>query len=259
MAPNANHHRLVKKATIAVNGVQDLERDQLVGVLKEFNFARVTGLVNPADVDRSRELMKRHFRVENDRATTGEHHSEVKDNFQKISMGRAQHGGVDRPRFMRCFYNPLWADDIFGMRENFRKVARLRNILGGRDLDFAIDEEEGGMWTAARIHQFPAGGGFMVAHRDTVLPKIYDDKGLGEFFQPVLLVTQKGVDFETGGGFAEVAGERVAYEDYAHKGDVVIYDVSTVHGVDDVDTHKPYRQGTLDGRMSALVTLYKSM
>ncbi|MCA9582819.1 MAG: hypothetical protein KC416_13565 [Myxococcales bacterium] len=255
----ASHQDLVQNATVQVDRIEDIDRSHLVEILKKYNFARITGLVKPEAAARSRELMRKRFRMEDDRATTGESHEEVKTNFQKISIGRARHGGVDRPRFMRCFYNPLWAEDIYEMRENFRKVAQLRNILGNRELDFATDKEEGGMWTAARIHQFPTGGGFMVAHRDTVLPKIYDDKGLGDFFQPVLLLTQKGEDFETGGGFAEVAGERVVYEDFAGRGDIVIYDTSTVHGVDDVDTHKPYRQDSIDGRMSALVTLYKSL
>lgn len=253
------HRRIVEHATIHATRVEDIDRDKLVALLKEHNFARVTGLVSPESTDRSRELMKKWFKVENDRPTTGEKPADVRDNFQKLSIGCAKHGGVNRPRFMRCFYNPLWADDIFEMRENFRRVAQLRNLLGKRPLNFATDTDENGMWTAARIHLFPTGGGFMVGHRDTVLPAIYADEQLGDFFQPVLLLTQKGEHFDEGGGFVDFGKERILYEDFSKKGDVVIYDTTTVHGVEDIDVRKPYRQNSLDGRMSALVTLYKAL
>ena len=253
------HQRIIDEATLTVASIDEVSRDGLLAVLREFHFARITGLVSPEEVDRSRQLMAARFNPDDDRPTTGEHHTEVKDNFQKLSIGRARHGGIDRPRFMRCFYLPMWAEDIFGLREIFRKVARVRNILGNRALDFAVDREEDGMWTASRVHHFPHGGGFMVAHRDTVLPQVYKDGGLGEFFQPLILLSQKGEDFQIGGGFVDLRGERILYEDHAGKGDIVIYDTSTDHGVEDIDPDRPFRQDSLAGRMSGLVTLFKCL
>ncbi len=254
-----SHRRILEEATLEVASIKDLDRDELVARLETFHLARIRALVSPEEVDHARSRMAARFSADDDHATTGESPSQVRRNFQKLSVGRARHGGVDRPRFMRCFYLPMWDEDVFGMREIFRKVAQVRNLLGGHDLDHAIDDPEAVAWTASRIHHFPTGGGFMVDHRDTVLPALYEESGLGSFYQPLVLLSQKGVDFEQGGGFARVGDERISYEDHSQKGDVVIYDTSTIHGVDDVDPHLPFRQDSLAGRMSGLVTMFKKL
>lgn len=257
----ARHRGWLEAATIEVSSAAELEqvRPTLLRNLERFQVARITGLVRPQEMRAVLEQMSCDLDVSKDRATTGESPDEVRRNFQKLSIGRACHGKVDRPRFMRVFYNPLSTEDSYGMHSAFERVVAVRNSLMGKAATFAIRSDEGGMWTAARMHQFPSGGGFMVAHRDTVLPALVQELELGAFFQPVLLVTQMGVDFQTGGGFAEVHGEKVEYEKYCQQGDIVIYDSRTLHGVDDVDVHVPYRQDSMAGRISALVTLYKTL
>lgn len=254
-----SHRMIMDEATLEAASIKDVDREALEERLETFHFARIRGLIAESEVDHARGLMAQRFSAADDRATTGESPAEVRRNFQKLSLGRARHGGVDRPRFMRCFYLPMWDDDIFGMREIFRKTAQVRNLLSGQALDHAIDDPDAPAWTASRIHHFPAGGGFMVDHRDTVLPALYKESRLGAFFQPLVLLTQKGVDFHEGGGFAMLGNERIDYEDCSLKGDIVIYDTSTVHGVEDVDPRVPYRQDSLAGRMSALVTLFKKL
>ena len=64
-------------------------------------------------------------------------------------------------------------------------------------------------------------------------------------------------DFSTGGGFFEHRGERFYFERECELGDVVIYSGETIHGVGDVDVHKPFRHDTVDGRLCAFVTLYR--
>ncbi len=253
------HRRILDEATLDASSIKDLDRDALMARLNEFHLLRIRNLVSKDEVAAARARMQRNFDVGADRATTGESASEVRRNFQKWSIGRARHGGVDRPRFMRCFYLPMWDEDVFGMREIFRKVAQVRNLLGDHPIDYAIDDPSERAWTASRIHHFPAGGGFMVDHRDTVLPSVYEQNGLGGFFQPLVLLSQKGVDFEVGGGFAMVGDERISYEDHCQAGDIVIYDTTTVHGVDDVDPHVPFRQDSLAGRLSGLVTIFKKL
>ncbi len=248
----------VEKATVRASDVSELRRDELAHMLKENEFLRITGLVTPEAMRSCRQRMRDHFDVGRDRATTGEHKDEVRDNFQKWSIGRARHGNVDRPRFMRTFYNPLWSDDIYGLHPWFRVQCQVRNLLGDLPSDFALDHEQDGMWTAARIHHFPAGGGFMVAHEDTVLPAFYQTVDLA-FYQSLLLITQKGEDFQTGGGFLEARGERISYEDHCQAGDIIVYNQRVSHGVDDIDVEVPFRQDSLDGRMSGLVTLYKTL
>ena len=53
-------------------------------------------------------------------------------------------------------------------------------------------------------------------------------------------------------------GRHLPFEDHCHAGDIVVYDQSAVHGVDDVDVRVPFRQDSLAGRMSGLVTLYQA-
>ena len=60
-----------------------------------------------------------------------------------------------------------------------------------------------------------------------------------------------------GGGFFEHRGERFYFERECELGDVVIYSGETIHGVGDVDVHKPFRHDTVDGRLCAFVTLYR--
>lgn len=253
------HRRILDDATIDAPSIKDIDRGELLARLDTLHLVRIRNLVSRDEVARARELMSRNFDPSADQATTGESPEQVRLNYQKLSIGRARHGGVDRPRFMRCFYLPMWDEDVFGLREIFRKVAQVRNILSGHEIDYAIDDPNGRAWTASRLHHFPAGGGFMVDHRDTVLPSLYAENGLGTFYQPLVLLTQKGVDFETGGGFAMVGEERISYEDYCCAGDIVVYDTTTVHGVDDIDPHVCFRQDSLAGRMSGLVTIFRKI
>lgn len=253
------HQQILDEATIEASSIKDIDRRELTDRLDTLHLVRIRNLVSPEEIARARGLMRQNFDPSADHATTGESPEQVRRNFQKLSIGRARHGGVDRPRFMRCFYLPMWDEDVFGLRDVFRKVAQVRNLLAGHELDYAIDDPTGLAWTASRLHHFPAGGGFMVDHRDTVLPALYAENGLGSFYQPLVLLSQKGVDFECGGGFAMVGEERISYEDYCRAGDIVIYDTTTVHGVDDIDPHVPFRQDSLAGRMSGLVTIFKKI
>lgn len=250
---------LIDAATLTVDTPASIPREALLAMLSEHTFARIRGVIAPDEVASGLARLGQQFSHQDDAAVTGEDASAVYGNFQKLSIGAARHGGVDRPRFMRTIYNPIWADDIYGLRSVFVRLAQVRNLLANQPLDFAIHEAQGGMWTAARMHHFPRGGGFMVGHKDTVLPAMYKTQGLDSYFQLLLIMSKKGRDFHSGGGFVELGGERVIYEDYCEPGDIVIYDATTVHGVADIDVTEPFRQDSLAGRFSGLVTLFKDL
>ena len=42
----------------------------------------------------------------------------------------------------------------------------------GKNIDFAINHVDEGLWTVARVHHFPIGGGHMVTHKDTLAPNL---------------------------------------------------------------------------------------
>lgn len=257
---DTNIKEFIDSATICVDTVGGVKRSDILSILRDCRFCRISGLLSPDSIRRSRELLSQYFDPENDHPVYGDTPDDVQDNFQKLSIGRARHGGVDRPRFMRVFYNPIWADNIYELRDTFTRIAQVRNILADLPRDFAIDKVEGGMWTASRVHLFPTGGGFMVTHKDTVLPAVLEQNGFdGGYFQPLALFSQKGVDYKKGGGTIEVQGEIIEYEDYTKLGDIIVYDATTSHGVNDIDPDLPFKQHSLAGRMSALVTLYKDL
>ncbi|MFT5813642.1 MAG: hypothetical protein ACI9VT_001395 [Psychroserpens sp.] len=249
------------KVTFNFSSIDELEKnaDSIHQIMEEYSFVRITGLISADEVEMIKKNISEGFTALGDRASLGEDPKDIQSNFCKLSIGGAQKFGVYRPRCLRTIYNPMWEDDIFGARESFRKMAQVRNVLYGFDQNFAIDEVEDGMWTASRFHQYPAGGGFLISHKDIVVPKVHEKEGYKGFYQLIMAMSKKGVDFETGGGFASIKGEKYYFEEDVEYGDIVIYDGRTVHGVDDIDPHKPFRQTSIDGRIAAFVTLYKDI
>lgn len=252
---------LISAALIEVDCIEDVELGTLQPLLDKYNFAIVRGLISPDTILAAKKKLRQRFSMHDDHAAKGEHPDSLKGNFQKLSIGGAEHSGRYRPRCMRTFYNPIWAEDVYGLRDSFRKAARLRNLIYGHELDFAVDGVDDGFWTAARIHHYPAGGGFLVAHKDDVVPVVQAAEGLNGYYQPIIVMSTSGDsdddDFAGGGGFFEYQGKRYLFERACQLGDVVVYSGATIHGVEDVDLHKPFRQDTLDGRICGFVTIYR--
>jgi|TARA_B110000046_G_scaffold147385_1_gene154988 hypothetical protein len=256
-----NIKQVVDEATLYANSYEEISAQQVSEILNKHSFAIVRGLISSEVISKAITQLKKSYSPDNDSPATGENPSDVMDNFQKLSIGGAEHSGVYRPRCMRTFYNPIWSDDIYGLREVFRLTAQIRNVIYGKHLNYAVNSVEDGFWTAARIHHYPAGGGFLVSHIDDVVPVVQKAEGISHYFQPVIVMSKKGkgvdCDFETGGGFFEVYGERFYYETHCELGDLIIYSGATTHGVADIDLHKPFDSRKCEGRYAGFVTLYK--
>lgn len=258
------HSELLQAATLHAKRVDEIDGDQLLERIERVGAVLVRGLNTPAEIIAAKSRLRARFSIENDRPATGETSVELYANLQKFAVYSNDFRPNAHAQCLRSFYNPIFADDIYGMREIFRRAAQLRNLLSGLSLDWAVDAVEDGFWTAARLHHYPAGGGFMEGHREIQVPKIYEQAGLSvSYFQPLIVMSRRGkgddCDFETGGGFFVHEGERVYYEDACELGDVLVYDTRVIHGVSEVDVHKPFRQDSLDGRFAAFVTLFKDL
>ena len=153
-----NIEAILQATTVHATKPSDVSTAQLAGILNEHNFAIIKGIIDPGTIRAAKQKIRALYSQDNDHPATGEDPAEIMDNFQKLSIGGAEHSGVYRPRCMRTMYNPVWADDIYGLREVFRAAAQVRNIMYGWDIDYCIDAVEDGFWTAARIHHYPAGG-----------------------------------------------------------------------------------------------------
>ena len=72
-----------------------------------------------------------------------------------------------------------------------------------------------------------------------------------------LVMSRKGIDFESGGGFIEDrSGKRIFYEQECEYGDWLIYGKTIVHGVEDVDPGEPFALDSAAGRIVGLMTLH---
>ena len=250
---------LLEETTFQIDRPEDLDREAVGAALSKYSLARITGVVDHEAIVQAKKKLAERFSAEDDHASLGEDPQSLKDNYQKLSIGGAQGYGVYRPRCLRTIYNPIWAEDIYGLRESFKTLSRVRNAAYGLPIDFAIDGIDRQMWTASRVHHYPRGGGFLISHRDTVVPKVQEKQGFDSFYQPIMVMSRKGIDFEQGGGYVEIDRERHFFETECQYGDIVLYDGRTVHGVDDIDPHKPFKQDVLEGRLAGFATLYRDM
>jgi hypothetical protein len=251
---------------ITVADPGELDRDELTGLLRRDSFACLRGIVSPGDIRRARASLQREFDPGGDNPTAGNHGNAVMGHYQKLNIGgdvtsrgqsRGYSAAVNPSRFYRTIYCPLDDDDRYGMDAVFYKACRIRNLIHGLPADFCMRRPEQGLWTAARIHHFPAGGGFLSAHKDKKLPKILLTRGLDEFYQLIIVLSRRGIDYEKGGPFIENTGGRIFYEEFCEPGDIVLFDgTATVHGVVDIDPQKVLDLTTLSGRLSGFVTLY---
>lgn len=244
---------------VEIEAPGSLDAELVARFVSEHGFAIIRGLVSGGSLENARRAIAEQFDPHKDSPAIGTPADAAMRNFQKIVIGGGAQRGYYVPRFARILYNPLWADDIYGMREIFRKLAQLRNRLQGYPENYAVDQAEDGLFTASRLQHYPAGGGFFAAHRDAVVDQVTREAGLARFFQLVMLLTQKGKDFASGGAFVDRDGERLDLESEAQAGDVLVYDGRSVHGVDDVDPHLVPDLGSLRGRLVALTSLYKDM
>ncbi len=258
--------------------------------LQKNTFVCLRGIVDPEDVAQVKEALKNHFRPEADQKLDPARPDLIRQNYQRLFVGgtgkrnvkgprfarppacglspRAgtapetpgmpgASSAVIRPRFLRTFYNPLWDRDIYGCHGIFKIMIDLRNRLYGLAPGFAAEKPEQGLWTAARIHHYPRGGGFMAPHCDDVLSNVSAKAGLNSYYQVILLMSKKGLDYEEGGGYLEINGTRIFFEDTYEPGDLVIYDGRTVHGVEEIDSQETLDLRSLAGRLAAFVSLYR--
>ena len=252
---------LFSEVTIKANSIFEVPKERLFEILNKYSFAVIRGIIEEDKIKKSKIKLTEIFCSDNDAPSTGESPQDIMGNFQKLSIGGWERFGKSRPRCMRTFYNPIWAEDIYELREVFIKTAMLRNLIYGFRKDFAIKNVEDGFWTASRIHCYPAGGGFLSSHKDNVVSTLQKQSGIGRYFQPVIVMSKKGTskdcDFVSGGGFFEINKERYFYEEEAELGDIIIYSGKIIHGVADIDIHKKFDSTKNIGRLAGFVTLFK--
>ena len=249
-------YKSAPNSTLNVINLNNLDVKQIFSFIEKNNYVCIKGLYDAVELKKSVEKLRISYRTKNDNPSIGEERHEIRDNFQKLTLGGASLRYNNYARFFRTFYNPPWASDIYQMRSVFRRLIQLRNKIYEINDNFAIDQiEANGLWSATRIHQYPAGGGFFCVHRDTTLLDVAKEKK-SNFYQIILNLNQKGVDYETGGAFVDNENFRFMVEDQCELGDVLVYDGRTLHGVEEIDPNKVLDMNSLNGRLVAMASLY---
>ena len=260
MPSDDSTQRLIDSVTFQAAEPRALPYDALHRALAEHSIVRIRGLFDRAEILAAKQALSARFDAAQDRRHDPRDTEAIRNNFQKLQIGANSGLSTRRTlgRFLRILYNPIFAEDVLGLRAHFIRLAELRNRLYGLRPDYAVSTTEDGFWTCARVHQYPRGGGFMVPHRDMYSRAATVNAELG-YYQPFLLLSEKGTDYQEGGAYIDLGEERVHYEGACLAGDVIVYDGRTVHGVADVDPLEPLDLAHFTGRMAAFVSLFKHL
>lgn len=177
--------------------------------------------------------------------------------YRKYAVGSKNGNGDPYAQFLQTTYFSKEDGNYPRLGEVFGYLIRLRNQICGSPLEFGNNPDVDGFWNACRVHHYPSGGGFMAAHCDTHFPVLLENSG-HRFLQVVAVLSERGRDFETGGGYVvNRQGETIFYEEGDSLGNIICFDGSIMHGVEDVDRHKLIDFNAKSGRLAAFCGLYK--
>jgi hypothetical protein len=230
--------------------------EAVTGHVKEQGYALIRGLFSRDAIRKCAAAVYAHANHSAHLASAGVPRESVRKNMSKWSIGGASASQAGVSRFMLMVYNPLSCVDVFCLHRHFLTLIEVRDILAMRD-EILFDERlPSPIFNGTRVQIYPRGGGFMTAHRDTRAAQ--NLRGLSDtYIQLVLLLTEKGTDYRAGGAYIRrEAGKVIDTEAGSVAGDVLVYDGTTLHGVEDIDPDLPFSPSDLSGRAVALATIY---
>lgn len=231
-------------------------RERILSAVANDGYAILRGLFNEAQVDESRDAIYRHANSSKHGPSTSTAPAEVRRNTSKWSIGGGGGSHNALARFALVIYNPLFDENVFGLHAAFNTIIEVRDTLAGRNVlrDSVLLPDR---FNACRVQIYPAGGGFLEEHRDERGQLNLPD-GPATYLELLLLLTQRGFDYHTGGGTVRCNGELRDSEAGTKRGDIIVYDAATIHGVLDVDPHSAFNASDLRGRAVAMATIYGS-
>lgn len=146
-----------------------------------------------------------------------------------------------------CFFP--WNQDVFNLFERFRQVYELKNLTSGLAADrFLGNTSDEGCVSRLAFQCYPKGVGRLNRHSDPV--------DYHQLTVPILQMTKKGVDFQTGGLFVvDEHDNQVDLDAITDVGDVVYFNAQCPHGVDPIDADEPERWLTFEGRWMLLFAI----
>jgi hypothetical protein len=226
-----------------------LVRNSIMASVQDGGYAVVRGLFDQSKIKESLKAVYQYANSASHQASSGLAAADVRRNTSKWSIRGPEDGPA---RFALVIYNPLFDSDLFQLREAFDRIIEIRDTIAGREVLRDADLLPA-RFNACRVQIYPAGGGFIGEHRDvrgeSNLPQ-------GSFVEILLLLTEKGIDYHKGGAVVRFREAALQSETAAKRGDVIIYDGSTIHGVHAIDPDIPFNARDLRGRAVAFATIY---
>lgn len=235
----------------------DVRQTEIQHELRENSFVLLRGLVSRQQARAVLQNLWKFVDSQDFVATGAGSRDLVRSNSVKWSVGGSSASQSNLARVMATVYNPLNADDVIGAHSLFRSLILVRELCVGRSVPLEDGNLPDGFFNATRVQIYPKGGGFMGAHVDSSAKATFSRTGAADFLQPLVLLTERGTDFEQGGAYV-MSSEGVVQdiEALAQSGDIVLYDERSTHGVADIDPMEVFASGPLRGRAVALATIY---
>jgi hypothetical protein len=253
--PDSTAYDVFNESLLYAKSIAEINPDQIKSIVAARSFCIVRGLIHPIKIIQSVNMLRNSFSQDKDRICTDSHPD--RENYQRLVIGiSGDPYSLSSPgQFFRVFYNPIGQEDLYCMNSTYSTMTKVRDLCMTRSgSSYTLDNDR--LFTASRIHQYPLGGGFMAAHTDARAFEICNSNGF-EYFQIVLVMSKKGIDFATGGAFVVSNSQTVLLDDFTEIGDIVIYDGNSVHGVAPIDTNLPLKLDRVCGRLSSMVTLFR--
>jgi hypothetical protein len=148
-----------------------------------------------------------------------------------------------------CFHQFVffpWNQDPFDLFALCAPIYHLKNRLSGLSpASFLGMQPQDGCTARLAFQVYPRGGGYLTRHADPV--------DYHQLTVPIMQMSRKGTDFQTGGLFVEMAeGRDLVIDDIAEPGDVIYFNAACPHGVEPIDPDAPLRWTTFAGRWMLL-------
>lgn len=179
-------------------------------------------------------------------------------NYHKIEAGSPNFHRINRwdPRayVKACFHQFAffpWNEDVFDLFQLTREIYAMRNMVAGLPSDKFLGRDVQDACAARISFQFyPKGIGGMNMHRDP-----YD---YHQLTVPIVTMSTKGKDFNTGGAYVVGASdERIYLDDISQVGDVIYFNSQTPHGVEKIDEGAEVDWTSFEGRWMMLLAVNK--
>ena len=129
------------------------------------------------------------------------------------------------------FYFYPWNQNIFDFFKIFKEMFQIKNLITGLDANqyFSANPEDDDFVIRCLFHHYPAGGGFIARHSDTV--------GVHQSVTSIAALSDKGKDFVNGGLYVVDENDKKIYiDDHLKSGSVLFFNPEIIHGVDEIES-----------------------